>query len=146
MNNKITIILDKEQLKKYNQDYFAEHPRARKAPIQNPYHPSINAWFILKRVVLNSLKQKWKYLAIWLAKPYVKEGIKFDKFKMTVYTYMPTKRKFDLDNCCPKFLLDGFVVSGLLKDDSVDCLQEITLKGGYDRENPRTEIYLEEIN
>ena len=60
MKNKITLILDNDVLEKYNTYYFLKHPRAKKIPIEKPWHPSINTWMILPRVQMNALKQKWK--------------------------------------------------------------------------------------
>ena len=48
--NYIKLILDNEVLKKYNTYYFLEHPKAKKTPIEHPYHPSINTWCILPRI------------------------------------------------------------------------------------------------
>lgn len=39
-------------------------------------------------------------------------------------------------------ILDGLVRSGILLDDSFSCI-ELVLLGGYDKENPRTEITVE---
>ena len=54
----IKLVLDNDVLEKYNKYYFSQHPKAHKIPIEKPWHPSINQWFILKRMPLNALKQK----------------------------------------------------------------------------------------
>ena len=56
--NYIKLILDNKALERYNTYYFLEHPRAKKKPIEKPYHPSINTWCILPRIQMNTLKQK----------------------------------------------------------------------------------------
>ena len=137
------LILDNEVLERYNQYYFTLHPKAHKEPIPNPYHPSINTWFILRRPELNALKQKWKDFIVWWVKD---EGFKqFNKVKMTFTVYFPTKRRHDVDNQVPKFILDGFVEAGLIPDDDEEHVTEITLRTGYDKDNPRTEILIEGI-
>ena len=61
---------------------------------------------------------------------------------MIVRTYKKHNRNFDLDNTTIKFIQDGFVESGLLVDDNYKILKKITLVGGIDKENPRTEIVI----
>ena len=45
-----------------------------------------------------------------------------------------------LDNTVPKFILDGFSESGFIVDDDGQHLKSLTLRTGYDKNNPRTEI------
>lgn len=52
----------------------------------------------------------------------------------------PSKRRVDCDNTVPKFILDGFSESGFIIDDDGKHLHSLTLKTGYDKDNPRTEI------
>ena len=40
-------------------------------------------------------------------------------------------------------ILDGLVKAGILKDDSFDCIN-LLLQGRYDKNNPRTEIKIQE--
>ena len=61
---------------------------------------------------------------------------------MTFVSYFKTKIRKDVDNTVPKFFLDGFVASGLLVDDDSEHLESLTLKCEYDKDNPRTEIYI----
>ena len=138
------LILDNEVLEKYNNYYFEQHPRAKKKPIPSPYHPSINAWFILKRPQLNALKQKWKDFIVWWIKDLGYEGKQLNKVKMTFTVYFPTKARHDVDNQVPKFILDGFTEAGLIPDDDEGHLTELTLRTGYDKQNPRTEIQIYE--
>lgn len=44
----------------YEKHYFKMHPKASKKPIETPYHPTINQWMIMKRPIMNALKQRWK--------------------------------------------------------------------------------------
>lgn len=138
------LILDNEVLLKYEQYYFEQHPRAHKKPIPKPYHPSINEWFIKKRPELNALKQKWKDFIVWWIKDLGYEDKKLNKVKMTFTVYFPTHMRHDVDNQVPKFILDGFVEAGLIPDDDEEHLTELTLRTGYDKNNPRTEILIDE--
>ena len=141
----ITLILDNSTLEKYDEYYFSLHPKAKKRPIEHPYHPSINTWFIMRRPELNQLKQKWKDFVVWWINDLGYQDKKLDKFAMTLTVYFPTKRRHDLDNLVPKFILDGFTESGFIIDDDENHLTSLTFKSGHDKNNPRTVIEIEEI-
>jgi Holliday junction resolvase RusA-like endonuclease len=66
--------------------------------------------------------------------------MKLNEVEMAFTTYMPTKRRIDCDNTVPKFILDGFTESGFIVDDDGSHLKSLTLRTGYDKDNPRTEI------
>ena len=138
--NYIKLILDNKVLERYNTYYFLEHPRAKKKPIEKPYHPSINTWCILPRIQMNALKQKWKdFVCFWMRLEKL-ENKKLDNFDITITVFFDTKRRHDVDNQVPKFILDGFTEAGFIVDDDEKHLHSLTLKTGYDKENPRTEI------
>lgn len=139
------IIIDDEVIERYNKYYFVMHPRARKAPIERPIHPTINSWFVLQRQAMNSLKQKHKDFIVWLCKDLGINNMKIHKCKIISTTYMPTKRRVDVDNLTLKFWLDGLVEAGFIEDDCYSCVTELTLRAGYDKDNPRTEIIIEEM-
>lgn len=138
--NYIKLILDNDVLEKYNKYYFLEHPRAKKVPIEKPRHELMNKWMILPRIQMNALKQKYKDFVVWWMKSEKLNNKKLENFEMIFTTYMPTKRRVDCDGTCPKFILDGFTESGFIVDDDGSHLHSLTLKVGYDKENPRTEI------
>ena len=138
--NYIKLILDSKVLERYNTYYFLEHPRAKKKPIEKPYHPSINTWCILPRIQMNALKQKWKDFVCFWMKLEKLENKKLDNFDITITVFFDTKRRHDVDNQVPKFILDGFTEAGFIVDDDEKHLHSLTLKTGYDKENPRTEI------
>ena len=89
---------------------------------------------------LNALKQKWKDFIVYWINDLGLQDKKLDNFEMIFTTYMPTKRRIDCDNTVPKFILDGFSESGFIVDDDGQHLKSLTLKTGYDKDNPRTEI------
>lgn len=97
----------------------------------------------MMRPQMNQEKQKWGTFVVWLVNYYNYANIKIDKCTITYTFYMPTKRRFDLDNLVPKFLNDGLVEAGLLVDDGISHIETIILTGGYDKENSRTEIKIE---
>lgn len=136
----IKLILDQSVLNKYNAYYFQQHPKAKKIPIEHPYHPSINTWCILPRIQMNALKQRWKDFGCWWLTDLGYNGMMLDSFSIIVTVFFNTKRRHDVDNQCPKFLLDSFTESGFIVDDDEKHLHSLTLKTGYDKENPRTEI------
>lgn len=138
------IVITKSDVYEYSEEYFRHHPRAHKMPIDHPYHPSINTWFVMQRPQMNDLKQKWKDFAIWLVKKNGLEGKKLECFDMRFVTYMPTKRRIDPDNTVPKFILDGFTESGFIVDDDSQHLKSLILCADYDKDFPRTEIFITE--
>lgn len=138
----IKLILDNDVLSKYNEYYFKEHPKAKKVPIEHPYHPSINSWFILPRMQMNQLKQKWKDFIIWWIDDLGLSDKKLDNFTVEVIVYFNTKRRHDIDNQIPKFILDGFTEAGFIVDDDEHHLTKLILSTGYDKDNPRTEIFI----
>ena len=69
---------------------------------------------------------------------------KYEKVKMKITYYFKDKRRHDPSNY-DKMLLDGLVEANIIIDDNYDVIQEFTTIGKYDKENPRTEIELEEI-
>lgn len=140
----IELILDNNVLEKYNAFYFKEHPKAKKVPIEHPYHPSINSWFILPRMQMNQLKQKWKDFIIWWIDDLGLTNKKLDNFSVEIIVYFNTKRRHDIDNQIPKFILDGFTESGFIVDDDEHHLTKLILSTGYDKDNPRTVIYVYE--
>lgn len=138
--NYMKLILDNTILSRYNEYYFSQHPKAKKNPIEHPYHPSINTWCILPRIQMNSLKQKWKDFVCWWIKAEKLNNKYLDNFEVTITVFFNTKRRHDVDNQVPKFILDGFTDSGFIVDDDEKHLHSLTLKTGYDKDNPRTEI------
>lgn len=141
----ILLIIDNKILQEYNTYYFNKYPKRRVPSIKRPIPPSLNQWMIMKRPQMNNEKQKWGAFIIWLVNHYNYANIKIDKCIITYKFYMPTKRRFDLDNLTPKFLNDGLVEAGMLIDDGISHIKTIVLEGGYDKENPRVEILIEPI-
>ncbi len=97
----------------------------------------------MKRPQMNDLKQKWKDFIIWFVEENKLTNKKIEKCSMIFVSYFKTKIRKDCDNTVPKFILDGIAESGLIIDDDSLHLTSLTLKCGYDKEWPRTEIFIE---
>jgi hypothetical protein len=138
--NELKLVITNDTLIEYEKVYFKKHDRAKKKPIEHPYHPSINQWMIMKRPMMNALKQKWKDFIIWFVENKGYTNLHIEKCEITFTTYYSTNRRHDIDNSTPKFILDGFSESGLIADDDSTHLYKLTLQCGVDKDNPRTEI------
>lgn len=138
--NIIRLIIDNNTLADYEKYYFANHSKAKKKPIENPYHPTLNQWMIMKRPMMNALKQKWKDFICWFIDNQGYSNLHIDKCEMKFVTYYKTNRKHDIDNSIGKFIIDGFVESGFIVDDNSEHITSLTLECYVDKDNPRTEI------
>lgn len=139
------LIFDDDILNKYLDYYFKKYPRRHKAPIDNPLHPSINKWFIMQRPQMNDFKQKWKDFTKWVVNQYGYENLHIQKARITYKFYFKTKRRQDDDNRTPKFTNDGLTESGMIEDDDYRHINPLIIYGNYDKEHPRMEIIIEEL-
>lgn len=140
MEKTISLIINKDALDKYSEYYFNIHPKARKVPILHPYHESINVWMIMRRPMMNALKQKWKDFIKWFVGVRGYSNLHINKCEIEQTVFYPNNRRHDVDNTVPKFILDGFVESGMIVDDDFLHINKLTLSCGVDKEHPRTEI------
>ena len=140
MKKRIKLTIDGDVLEKYEEHYFSIHTKARKKPIPSPYHPSINVWMIMKRAPMNALKQRWKDFIVWFIDTQGYSNLRIEKCDLSFSTYYPNHRRHDVDNSCPKFILDGLVESGFIVDDDSEHLMKLTMQCFVDAEHPRTVI------
>lgn len=70
---------------------------------------------------------------------------KYKKCKMKVTYYFKDLKRHDPSNY-DKMLLDGLVEANIIIDDNYSVIKEFTTVGKYDKENPRVEIEIEELN
>jgi Holliday junction resolvase RusA-like endonuclease len=147
-NNKniIKLSLTQDVVDDFNNYYRLCHPKSKKKAIEHPYHPSINQWMILNNLQLNTIKQKWKEMIVYWLRNLGYQNTGLTETEMTFTTYMPSKRRVDCDNTVPKFILDGFTEAGFIVDDDGEHLKSLTLKTGYDKDNPRTDIEVRILN
>lgn len=136
----IYLTIDDDTLKAYSEYYFQHHPKAQNVPIKHPYHESINTWMILRRPMMNSLKQRWKDFTIWLVNQQGYTNLRISQCEMSFKVYYPNKHRHDIDNTTPKFILDGLVESGLVEDDDCTHITKLILECDVDAKHPRTEI------
>ena len=136
----IKLVIDNNTISEYEKYYFKVHPRASKKPIENPYHPTINQWMIMKRPMMNALKQRWKDFIQWFIENQGYTNLHIEKCEMKFTTYYKTNRRHDIDNGCPKFILDGLSESGFIIDDDSKHITSLTMECYVDKDNPRTEI------
>ena len=141
----IGLIIDSDVMKGYYDVYFDIHPRAQKVPLPYPYHESINKWMIMKRPMMNALKQKWKDFIVWFVNAQGYSNLRIIKCDIEFRTYYSTGRRHDTDNSCPKFIIDGLCESGMIVDDDSNHVASLLLKCFVDRDRPRTEIYIRNI-
>lgn len=138
----IRMTLDQEVLDRYNQYYFARYPKRKKIPIPRPLHESINVWGPMNTLARNNIKKHWdEFIAWWMDELKLKDK-RLETFEAEFIYYMPTKRRADCDNLTPKFILDGLVHAGVIVDDDYLHLTKLTIRAGYDKCRPRTEIIL----
>lgn len=142
---KITLVIDNSTVERYNKYYFRIHQKAHKPPIENPYHPTMNTWMIMPRPMMNDLKQKWKDFIKWFIKTEGYSNLHIEGCDMKFVTYYKTNRRHDVDAATPKFITDGFTDSGFIIDDDSKHLHSLTLECYVDKENPRTEIFISNI-
>ena len=78
----------------------------------------------------------------WLAKKLPA----YNRVDITITWYEPDRRR-DPDNITAgqKFILDGLVAGGVIKDDSQRYVNSISHQFEVDRENPRVEIEVQEV-
>ena len=129
----IEIEFTEELLEMWTKEYMKKHPRTKKKPIQFSSHPSLNTWIILRRPMMNSLKQRWANFTEYVVDYYGLRDLGISKCKLTYIVYKDSKRRSDVDNYTPKMILDGFSAehSGLIVDDSSDVIEELTIRIEY---------------
>lgn len=138
----IVLTIDQTTVSDYTAYYFQLHPKAKKPPIQRPYHESINAWMILRRPMMNALKQRWKDFIEWLVNEQGYANLRIAKCEIRQRIYYPNNRRHDTDNSVPKFILDGLVNGGMIVDDDFRNITRLCLECDVDRTHPRTELYI----
>lgn len=159
MKKEKIIIINKEIMEEYGEQYFKEHPRAKNHPLAkfnakdksvgSVFPPSLNEMTNNpNRLTQNNMKQKWKEFIKWLSN---REGIgnwKLEKAEIWYKWVFGDRRRRDLDNLVMhiKIINDGFTESGVWEDD---CLGKIKLHLDTDlhieKGNPRIEIKIKEL-
>jgi len=74
------------------------------------------------------------------------KGLKVSDYPINIAMtfYYGSKRRKDLDNSCNS-VMDALVHAGIIEDDNIVYVDNISLSfGGYDKDNPRVEIFLDD--
>jgi Holliday junction resolvase RusA-like endonuclease len=80
--------------------------------------PSLNKWSRMHWTKSRKIKKFWEETVQWMF-----AGIKQFKNPVVRIRYsFDTKRRRDKDNYTPKFIMDGLVKSGVIKDDNVGAV------------------------
>lgn len=101
-------------------------------------HPSLNDWAVKWHHYHRAkVKKQWEELVYYSCR-----GCKpiHGPVKVKVDYYFPTKRRRDLDNYAPKFILDGMVKAGLIEEDNSNTLKELTVTINYEKNVSYTDI------
>ena len=76
-------------------------------------------------------------------------GLSFNRVQLHYVLYRGSARMCDVSNICcmiDKYFCDAMVESGVIEDDNYNHVPYVTYKfGGIDKENPRCEVYIEEL-
>lgn len=94
-----------------------------------PYLTAKNEWHLMIRAALSRSGQR--------------PPVPLAHGTVTLCYYFADRRRRDPDNYSGKFILDALVREGVLVDDSFNCVT-LHLEAAVDRENPRTEILIDE--
>ncbi len=103
--------------------------------------PSLNIWKNWHWTKQNRYKHDL-YDAIWKLATAMKLP-KFERATVQIIYYHATNRRRDpADNYAPKFLMDALVRGGILVDDNGDLVTVMPVGMAFDRERPRTEVFI----
>ncbi|WP_421070321.1 hypothetical protein [Pelotomaculum propionicicum] len=98
-----------------------------------------------KKAVL-LLRQMWQ---VSIARPINQlqkdREIRFNQAHCIIVPYIPRDCIWDVDNRVFKFIPDALKYTGIVATDSWSNMS-VSIIGGVDKENPRTEIYVEELS
>lgn len=106
-------------------------------PSENKFKGRQNVW------EYRSLKKEWAQIINIYCRPRPTVALP-NKVNLIITYYFPTKIRHDPNNYSGQFITDGLVKCGILRDDSFENFNLI-IKGDYDKEKPRTEIFIEEV-
>lgn len=143
-------VLDVPLMQEYWDYYSKAHPRAKNHPLKSsgkiknlvPYPLSQNILRNMGFQQYNSVKQKWSDFIIWYVSKLGYENLQLENVEVYIDFYFGDRRSRDItDNYNLKFINDGFVNCGFLKDDNCRVLQKAHYSYcGIDKEYPRTII------
>ena len=151
----ITVRFDKDMLKGFSgydtenpDEYFKEHPRAKKPPMdslwkksRNGLIPSINLFINCpNRVIQNTWEQHLKEYCEYCME---QQGIKHDYIDeciVLVVQFKPTRSESDVNNVYTKPFIDAMVERELLIDDNYKIVRLHHEYSVVDKKDPHSEI------
>ena len=151
----ITVRFDKEMLKGFTgydtenpEEYFKEHPRAKKPPMEslwkksrNGLVPSVNTFLNCNnRVIQNSWEQHLKEYCEYCMQ---QQGVKHDYIDqciVVVVQFKPTKSKSDVNNVYTKPFIDAMVERELLQEDNYTVVRMHQEYSVVDKTDPHSEL------
>jgi crossover junction endodeoxyribonuclease RusA len=111
--------------------------------------PSLNQWSRMHWAKAAKIKKQWEndilYTFLSLVRVWKKNEFPYQKAKIKITYYFATKRRRDIDNMNQKFILDGIVKAGIIADDSTNVIGQVEVVPEYDKDNPRVEIEISEV-
>jgi len=108
--------------------------------------PSLNTWSRMHWAKAAEIKKQWERDIFYLShqQRYDNRGeLPLRKAIIKITYYFATNRRRDADNMNLKFILDGVVKAGIIKDDSTSVIGQVETSWGVDKNNPRVEIEIE---
>lgn len=109
-----------------------------------PLIPPSNNNFIgrTNRWEYQETKKQWCNYIVLFCKP--KPDNPIEKSIVHIKYFFKNKTRRDPDNYSGKFILDGLVRNGIIKDDNFNCIS-LQLSSDVDKISPRTEIEITEV-
>ena len=86
------------------------------------------------------VKKKTTELVCEYAKALNIPPMRFAWIQMRIY--FPDKRRRDMDNYSPKYFVDGLTKAGVIEDDNSNSVFILPTALLYDKQRPRTELYI----
>ena len=151
----IIVRFDKEMLKGFTDydvnnpdEYFKQHPRAKKPPMEslwkksrNGLIPSINTFINCNnRTIQNTWEQHLKAYCEYCM---TEQGIKHDYIGeciIIVIQFKPTKSKSDVNNVYTKPFVDAMVERELIQEDNYTVVRVHQEYSVVDKEDPHSEL------
>lgn len=125
--------------------YTVQSPLSIQISASKKFSLNLNHYRNAPYFTLNTAKVNYKQIVL----PQLNKLPKFTKISLTYVFYPRDRRRYDVSNVCSiidKFFSDALVESGHLEDDDYSHISNVLYCfGSIDKENPRVEIIIEEI-
>lgn len=96
-----------------------------------------------KRFTYAKDKKHWEMLVRLAATGLIPKE-PYHEFTVRLHYIVPDRRRRDLDNLAGKFLFDPLVKLGVIEDDNMFCMKDLSLSGEVIKNIKRTIITIEE--